>query len=186
MGELYSMPHQLEFLAQLRPLDRRARIYSGLRVSRGRGAPQLFSDNIVAVQTDTELIVLGVIEVKSGLNGGVEAHLQAFRWIEALIEDGDQVMLLTTGRRPTTTIGADGTRRLVASPAAYTYKPRSRREPRVVYLQSAPRILITARGESGLGIDPDLIPGTLTTQEFEPSSRELDYLIAVLLQSDEF
>lgn len=149
VGEILALPIRAGILANIRQSFPNARVYDGVRirlpvgeapagVQPDLGGRLLFGDGVVAEEIGNDLRVYGVVETKSGRTGGQAATEQVFDWIEGRIEDGAQIVL-PNGK-------------------SYTYDPartiRNRDRslpPRVIFLQSAQRHLISVAGAENLG-----------------------------------
>jgi hypothetical protein len=92
-------------------------LISGVRIQLAEdgklvGAAKLFSDNIIALRGARGLNVLAVMEVKSGLNGGLRATEQVFTWVEKRLKEGSRLILTPGSTFITTPNGVEAARRL--------------------------------------------------------------------------
>jgi hypothetical protein len=177
VGEIFSFGIQRSILQKIAAEVPEARIISGIRmrVMEGRklSPSRLFSDNIIAVERGGNLYIYGVFEVKAGYKGGQEATEQIFDWIERQLTDGVELVVPRGAR----TIDASGASASVAFERVFTYRPGTTQSGRVIYLASAERHLITARGASLLGLDSAMqVAGKVRRHELEVSSEVIDHL----------
>jgi hypothetical protein len=184
IAEVLSLPIQRAVLRRVNSQQRSARIIRGVRarlMEDGRLSQSLlFSDNIIAYERGGNLYVRGVFEVKSGYQGGQEATMQIFEWLERRLTDGSQLVI----PRGAKLMAADGTERVVRRARAFTYDPTSRGRGRVILLFSADRHLITARGAGHLGMDSAMRVATdVHRRELSLTSEQVDFLTANVLQS---
>lgn len=128
---------------------------NGVRVS--KKGTLLFSDDIIARFKDGNLELLAVFEVKSGYGGGQTATRQIFDWNEMRLTAGDgSKIVLPKGARLTRLRDGQFVVKTLKKRIDYTYKPPATggRAPREVKnLLAADRYILTAKGQSHLGIN---------------------------------
>jgi len=177
IAEILSMDLQRTVLRRIQARHPDARIISGVRVRMMEGTTlsraQLFSDNIIAVERNGNLEVLAVFEVKSGYQGGQEATMQIFEWLERRLEQGSELVLPRGAR----VMGADGAERVLDRPRTFRYDPTSTDRGRAVLLFSAERHIVTAQGASHLGIDSAMrVAPDVQRHALDLTSEQLDFL----------
>lgn len=185
VAEVLSKPIQMEILAKIAEENpgKIPVLISGVNIQLARdgklvGQAKLFSDNIIALRSAKGLEILGVVEVKSGLNGGLHATEQVFTWIEKRIEPGSH-LILPAGSTMTTPKGVVAK---LTQEQVFSYGRSPGVKEFVYNLTSAKRILITAKGMSHLGIDSASQIGRLPGRyDLAFTSQELDAIVAQLL-----
>jgi hypothetical protein len=172
IGEILSQPIQQAELTRLREQHPDARIETGITMRLmgpdGLEPPRLFSDNIIVVERDGNLHILGLFEVKAGGRGGQEATGQLFEWIEGR---------LTTG---------DGSELVLADGRSFRYDPGNPGAGRVIGLASGRRHIIAAQGAEQLGSgSADQIAGAPERHALGVTAGQLEFLARRVLETRE-
>jgi hypothetical protein len=184
IAESFSMSLQRQILAALNATNPRTRIFQGVRIQLMSGnrlsRELLFSDNIMASIIDGNLVLRGIVEVKSGFRGGEQAAEQIFRWIERNITDGSRVVIPQGAR----ILDAAGQERTVTQAMSFVYDPSSSARGRVVNLMRTDRHVIIPRDSGYIGIESGMhVAAGVQLHRLPQSSAELDYLAARMMQS---
>jgi hypothetical protein len=169
VGEILALPIRSAIVSNVATKFPGAQVYDGVRMRLPQeggvpGAALLFGDGVVAETIGRNLIVRGVVEIKTGSAGGQTATVQHFEWSEGRIAVASQ-LVLADGR--TFTYDPDGVIRL----------PDGTRPPRVIFLLAAERFLIAPPGAENLGAGSSMGIGPRLQRYAHPfTTDEINYV----------
>lgn len=181
VGELTAAPVRANILATTQQSFPNARVYDNVRFVAPASEPQgnlvpapasgsssEFTDGIIGEPIGRNLVVRGVVEVKSGGRGGYEATTQTFKWNERILQPGARVRVPGPN---------GGVEEYVYDPTAQLRNADGSVPGRVIFLLSAPRYVIAPDPGLALGADSaDQIAGPLSRGAHPATAEEINYL----------
>ncbi|WP_143194389.1 hypothetical protein [Micromonospora sp. CB01531] len=140
-----------------------AKLQSGVR--RIDGVTEMskeFTDDLITVERNGNLIVLDVFEIKAGPRGGQEGISQLFEWMENELEVGDRIAV--GGRE-------------------FVYDPAATGRGRIIGLSGARRHLVVAKGAETAGRrSADQVAAEVITETLDLSAAEIRHLARRIIE----
>ncbi|MEV0726184.1 hypothetical protein AB0I37_25800 [Micromonospora purpureochromogenes] len=165
IGEILADGYKAEILAARRAqaATADAALQQGVRRVDGvSGQSKEFTDDLLTVERDGNLIVLDVFEIKAGPRGGQEGSAQLFEWMENELEVGDRI--LVAGKE-------------------FRYDPASTSRGRIIGLGPARRHLVVAKGAETAGRrTADLVAAPVVRKTLDLSAAEIRYLARRIIE----
>ncbi|MEH0828751.1 MULTISPECIES: hypothetical protein [unclassified Micromonospora] len=165
IGEILADGYKAEILAARRAkaATADAALQKGVRRIDGvTGQSKEFTDDLLTVERNGNLVVLDVFEIKAGPRGGQEGMTQLFEWMENELEVGDRIVV---GGRP------------------FRYDPAGTSRGRIIGLGRAQRHLVVAKGAETAGRrTADLVAAPVLRKTLDLSAAEIRYLARRIIE----